>query len=463
MRRLVAVVAPLVLVLASCTTSSNPTATVPIPPTATATATAMDPTESAERTGETPERAAGTIPGSGTFEVGADIEPGLYFSSAALSRGYWARLKGAPGDADDIIASGDPAATVYVQVAPKDKYFVSIGMEDWVLVDPDASGEKATRFAGTGMYQVGVDIKPGTYKASRVRGDAAYWHRYRGASGGDDDLIDDDNPQGSTVVRIRASDGFFDTHGMTEWVASSEPASCPGDRPLEPGAQVISNDEVSLTITTQECMSRNWEGPGDDFFGEFGKLLLSAPDQVADLSETVSQDGQRSGKYITAGEFLAAGLIEVPSDIGAWLDGAASLTVLDEGTTSLAGGEASWWQVEVSDPKAQCWTTPEEADEGCVLLWPSNIMPLGGVSVHTDELTARIYAIDTTFDTSAQRHRIRRPSDPEGGTVFALSVSDSDTAQENEAEWRASTDKMISTITFEPCQGSCNGTTDQTG
>ncbi len=45
--------------------------------------------------------------------------------------------------------------------------------------------------------------------------------------------------------------------------------------------------------------------------GESGSLLLSVPDQVADLSVPVGEDGQRSG------EFISAGLIDVPSDIGA--------------------------------------------------------------------------------------------------------------------------------------------------
>jgi hypothetical protein len=171
-----------------------------------------------EPTEDAPEEpAVPTIPGSGTFEVGADIEPGLYFSTSD-SLGYWARLKGATGELDDIIANGNPQGPVYVQISKNDKYFESNGMQDWVLVDPDAEGAQATSFPGTGMYMVGVDIKPGTYKATSEDG-LGYWARMSGASGELDDIIANDNPQGASVVTIKSSDKFFDTNGMTEWVA----------------------------------------------------------------------------------------------------------------------------------------------------------------------------------------------------------------------------------------------------
>ena len=150
------------------------------------------------------------FPGDGTFEVGADIDPGLYRSSGT---GYWERLADASGGLDAIIANEKTSGQAYVQIKDSDGWFSSRGMEDWVLVTGAAAGPRATTFGGDGMYLVGVDIEPGTYSSV---GDG-YWERLKSAVGGVDGIIGNGNPEGKATVKIKATDTFFSTTGMGEW------------------------------------------------------------------------------------------------------------------------------------------------------------------------------------------------------------------------------------------------------
>ena len=61
-----------------------------------------------------------TIPGSGTFIVGRDINPGSYEASASAGC-YWARL--ASLDTSNIIDNDNAAGPVAVQILSTDKAF----------------------------------------------------------------------------------------------------------------------------------------------------------------------------------------------------------------------------------------------------------------------------------------------------------------------------------------------------
>lgn len=62
--------------------------------------------------------AKSTVPGDGTFLVGADIAPGVY-SAAAQSGCYWARLSSL--DTSDIIDNGNPDGPVVIEVLASDR------------------------------------------------------------------------------------------------------------------------------------------------------------------------------------------------------------------------------------------------------------------------------------------------------------------------------------------------------
>lgn len=70
-----------------------------------------------------------TIPGSGVYRVGEDIQPGTYRSEADSC--YWARLAGFSGSLGDIIANDNVSGTAYVTIAPSDAAFETSRCGDW--------------------------------------------------------------------------------------------------------------------------------------------------------------------------------------------------------------------------------------------------------------------------------------------------------------------------------------------
>lgn len=79
------------------------------------------------------------------------------------------------------------------------------------------AGKEAARKASTfddGVYQVGVDIQPGTY--ATAGGDGCYWEKSTGGSG-IDSIIDNDNVDGPAVVVIEPSVKFFKSSDCGTW------------------------------------------------------------------------------------------------------------------------------------------------------------------------------------------------------------------------------------------------------
>ncbi|TQM63814.1 hypothetical protein [Humibacillus xanthopallidus] len=74
----------------------------------------------------------------------------------------------------------------------------------------------AVAMAGDGTYQVGVDVKPGTYVSKKPESGNCYWARL---TGGDSlgSIIDNGNSAGQVVVTIKKSDKFFESSGCSDW------------------------------------------------------------------------------------------------------------------------------------------------------------------------------------------------------------------------------------------------------
>ena len=89
--------------------------------------------------------------GPGTYQVGKDIQPGIYAGRAGtgtLDSCYWERLSGAAGDFSDLIANSNASGQFYAKILDTDKYF----MTDCVLeIDLDAPGLLARRLRGPGQ------------------------------------------------------------------------------------------------------------------------------------------------------------------------------------------------------------------------------------------------------------------------------------------------------------------------
>ncbi|GHA94925.1 hypothetical protein ACIQRS_18840 [Streptomyces termitum] len=166
---------------------------------------------------------AATIDGDGDFEVGADVKPGLYRSTGNEDAGcYWERSKDAKGELDSILANDNVTGTSYVEVLKTDKLFKSTGCGTWEAVDPKAAGTPGTTLKGDGgMFKVGVDVAPGTYRSTGNKDAGCYWERSKDAAHGINSILANDNATGTAIVRIGAKDGYFKSVGCGDWTKTS--------------------------------------------------------------------------------------------------------------------------------------------------------------------------------------------------------------------------------------------------
>ncbi|MEV7736930.1 hypothetical protein AB0O75_33390 [Streptomyces sp. NPDC088921] len=157
--------------------------------------------------------------GDGDFQVGSDIKPGTYRTTGnGDGMCYWERAKDASGEMDSLLANDNVTGTSYVTVKATDKLFKSSDCNDWEAVDEKAKGSPATRMSGDGgMFAVGADIAPGTYKSTGNTDDSCYWERTKNAEHGVESILANDNVNGTAVVRISASDAYFKTNGCKDW------------------------------------------------------------------------------------------------------------------------------------------------------------------------------------------------------------------------------------------------------
>ncbi len=87
------------------------------------------------------------------------------------------------------------------------------GPEKTVTVGPPPP---AVAMPGDGTYEVGVDVKPGTYVSKGPQDGNCYYARLSG-SGGFSDIIANGNTSGQIVVTIKKTDKFFETNGCNDW------------------------------------------------------------------------------------------------------------------------------------------------------------------------------------------------------------------------------------------------------
>lgn len=163
-------------------------------------------------TAAAPTRSAPSF-GEGTKIVGTDISPGTYRTRSTVGSCYWARLSGFGGN--DIIANSNTNGPTVVTIAPNDAGFESRRCGTWTQDLSAITSGPTEPFAGDGTYIVGVDIAPGTWRASGAS--RCYWARLNGF-GGTRNIIANDNPAGATaVVTIAAGDKGFETARCGTW------------------------------------------------------------------------------------------------------------------------------------------------------------------------------------------------------------------------------------------------------
>ncbi|MFF0894535.1 hypothetical protein [Streptomyces sp. NPDC003278] len=157
--------------------------------------------------------------GDGEFRVGSDIKPGTYRTTGNTDGTcYWERAKDASGEMDSILANDNVSGTSYVTVKAGDKLFKSNGCADWEAVAGKATGSPASSMDGDGgMFKVGADIAPGTYRSAGNSDGSCYWERAKDAEHGLDSIIANNNVKGTAVVTIAAGDAYFKTTGCGNW------------------------------------------------------------------------------------------------------------------------------------------------------------------------------------------------------------------------------------------------------
>lgn len=93
-----------------------------------------------------------------------------------------------------------------------------------------------------GVHEVGVDIRPGTYRLREPAG-FCYWARLRGFSGDLDDIIANENViEGYAVVTIGRNDVGFESSGCDEW--SSDLSAVIGQNDGIPAGTLIVGRDV---------------------------------------------------------------------------------------------------------------------------------------------------------------------------------------------------------------------------
>lgn len=74
---------------------------------------------------------SGSIPGSGTFLVGEEIQPGTYRTGGTSGFCYWARLSGLSGEFGDIITNDFSEGPSFVTIAETDVAFETSDCGEW--------------------------------------------------------------------------------------------------------------------------------------------------------------------------------------------------------------------------------------------------------------------------------------------------------------------------------------------
>ena len=152
--------------------------------------------------------------GDGTWVIGSDIQAGTYRSSKTGSDCYWERLSGFSGELDDIVANGVTDAIWVVEIASTDAGFSTERCGTWTEATSAVTSSLTGPF-GDGVFLVGMDISPGTWKSPG--GDYCYWARLSGFSGELGHIKANGVGGSNNILTIEASDKGFESSNCGTW------------------------------------------------------------------------------------------------------------------------------------------------------------------------------------------------------------------------------------------------------
>lgn len=195
----------------STTTATTPTTVTQTTPTSAVTASHPTATPTPVPTAK-PTPSFATF-GDGTYQVGKDIQPGTYRTRSASAGCYYERLKGFSGGVGDILANDNTDDPAIVTILASDKGFDAQNCGTWTKDLSQITTSKTT--FPDGMYFIGTDITPGTYKNNGSTG--CYYARLSNFIGGTDGIIANNNVDTATIITIVPSDKGFQSKGCGTW------------------------------------------------------------------------------------------------------------------------------------------------------------------------------------------------------------------------------------------------------
>jgi hypothetical protein len=164
----------------------------------------------------TPKPQAPAVPsfsGDGNYIVGTDIQPGTYRTRVGSSGCYYARLKGFGGSSSDISANANTDAPAVITISASDAGFQTSNCATWTENLSQITTSQ-TSFSD-GIFIVGTDILPGTYRSTG--GDGCYYARLKSFGGTSSDIAANENTDTSAIITIASTDAGFQSSGCGTW------------------------------------------------------------------------------------------------------------------------------------------------------------------------------------------------------------------------------------------------------
>lgn len=141
----------------------------------------------------------------GTYEVGEDIDPGVYRGEALEgSYCYWARLNSPQEDPGSVIESALREGPFYVEVLESDAALMSDC--DLTRIECVQHPVPLPTTVAMGMHLVGKDIAPGRYRGNAPADQFCFWQRLSCITGDIECSTDWDLSGGEYVVDVAPSD-----------------------------------------------------------------------------------------------------------------------------------------------------------------------------------------------------------------------------------------------------------------
>ncbi len=155
--------------------------------------------------------------GGGTFAVGSDVKPGVYFADASEDRiCRWFTLSGFAGRPADVMGSGNGVKRGIVELNSQNTGFRSVDCGEWTLLSDAIDVELHDTF-GDGEHIVNVHIAPGIYTSPGAEQGRCSWRRFSDFDGSPMARLAVRNPVGRNIAHITSRDAVFETFGCGDW------------------------------------------------------------------------------------------------------------------------------------------------------------------------------------------------------------------------------------------------------